>query len=334
LRGLSGWPLRRRARVANRSSAATMQTARIWGGTCLANGRRCDCEMGRVGDDCAASAISLPPAIAFEVWFDDEHALKTVHMDGWHVGLYWNYGHIPGRSSRSDRRSYVLYDLNQITGNLTSTESGGAHFHIKHPCSGLTEVAPVQETEAWSSVASMTMQQAIDSFPISGTGGAGTVNYNFHTGPCCPHNSCSRKCYPQLDVTKLVFAATKGSRKMGFRMRGLDGGWCNAGKDEIILELRGMTRLPSPSKSDGQSGSTDDGKAPASGGAEEQGSGTEKSFDTTQSSEQDSTSRQISNGGELWQQDWFWGMVGGIIAFLTLCIAAWECARRMRPQSD
>ena len=118
-------------------------------------------------------------------------------------------------------------------------------------------------------------------------------------------------------------------------MRGLDGGGCTwAEKDKIILELRGMTRLPSPSKSDGQSGSTDDGKAPASGGAEEQGSGTEKSFDTTQSSEQDSTSRQISNGGELWQQDWFWGMVGGIIAFLTLCIAAWECARRMRPQSD
>ena len=103
---------------------------------------------------------------------DDEHALKTVHMDGWHNGLSLSDGRL------CNRRSYVLYDINQITRNLTSTESGGSYLYIKDTCSGLTEIAPVQDTEEWSSVASMTMQRAIESFPISRTGGAGTVNYN------------------------------------------------------------------------------------------------------------------------------------------------------------
>lgn len=47
-------------------------------GTCLG----CECETGRVDDDSFASKISLDPDSAVEVCCDNEHALKTVHVDG------------------------------------------------------------------------------------------------------------------------------------------------------------------------------------------------------------------------------------------------------------
>jgi len=226
-------------------------------GTCLADGRYCACERGRVGDNCAAPAISLTPDTAVEVWLEDEHALKTVHVDG--------YGGSGNLYIHTVKHSYVLFDLTQLAGNLSSTESGGAYiywtpgYYSRHgswfgrrDCNRLIEVAPVQDTEAWSSVASMTMRQALDSFPISGTDQAGALNFDRHSGPCCwnTYDKCHPACDPRLDVTKLVLAATEGPRKIAFRMRGLPddsyGGNCRATKDKIILELRGMTRIPPP----------------------------------------------------------------------------------------
>jgi hypothetical protein len=101
--GLSVWPARLRARAANRSSAATTPTALAWA---LAS---------RTGDivlasGVAASAIFLTP---------DTTMLKTVRLvDGFGASgnIFFN----------TEKHGYVLFDLSQLAGNLSSTESGGA----------------------------------------------------------------------------------------------------------------------------------------------------------------------------------------------------------------
>ena len=217
-------------------------------GTCFPIGKVCMCEEGRVEKDCSVSAAVLTPVRAMTVSPDPNDSLKRVSTD---VRMKMFDRH------RHNLRGYVLFDLNQARGELTSNTSGGVFLYIAY--GGLWRDWHRGENRAdieFAMVPDVSWSGAIqnkDAPPISGTLPGGTLTYGDPGDGLCslrafPYYVCDPM--PRIDVTSLVVEAQQGLNRIAFRLRNVRESWNPAlepSSEHVVLELRGMRKIsPSP----------------------------------------------------------------------------------------